>query len=110
MTSEQCRYVNNNVLGDNNNGLSCINDDAMLGLGGDYIYMTQTDTYPGTLTGEWDHDANVYECNGPGGLITYKGDTKLTVQGTDKGTPTSDYPGGLPSNSSISYVYQVWVR
>ena len=109
MTSEQCRYVNNNVLGDNNNGLSCINDDAMIGLGGDYIYMTQTDTYPGTLTGEWDHDANVYECNGPGGLITYT-DTKLTVQGTDKGTPTSNYPGGLPSNSSISYVYQVWVR
>jgi hypothetical protein len=109
MTSEQCRYDNNNVLGDNNNGLSCINDDAMIGLGGDYIYMTQTDTYPGTLTGEWDHDANVYECNGPGGLITHT-DTKLTVQGTDKGTPTSNYPGGLPSNSSISYVYQVWVR
>ncbi|CAL6443634.1 unnamed protein product [Bathycoccus prasinos] len=90
MTSEQCRYDNNNILGDNNNGLSCINDDAMIGLGGDYIHMTQTDTYPGTLTGEWDHDAN------------------LTVQGTDKGTPTSNYPGGLPSNSSISYVYQVW--
>ena len=79
MTSEQCRYVNNNVLGDNNNGLSCINDDAMIGLGGDYIYMTQTDTYPGTLTGEWDHDANVYECNGPGGLITH---TRHKVDGT----------------------------
>ena len=109
MTSEQCRYDNNNILGDNNNGLSCINDDAMIGLGGDYIHMTQTDTYPGTLTGEWDHDANVYECNAPGDLITHT-HTKLTVQGTDKGTPTSDYPGGLPSNSSISYVYQVWVR
>ena len=51
----------------------------MIGLGGDYIYMTQTDTYPGTLTGEWDHDANVYECNAPGDLITHT-HTKLTYR------------------------------
>ena len=68
--------------------------------------MTQTDTYPGTLTGEWDHDANVYECNAPGAAYH----TTMKVQGTDKGTPTSEYPVELPSNSSISYVYQVWVR
>jgi len=84
MPSLQCKY--------SNNGLSCINDDMMTGIGGDFTGMSQSNVYPSFLSGSWDHDALIHGC----------GSGRENTQGTDYGTSqTSD---------GTYYRYSVWVR
>ena len=95
MSGEQCTASLNK--GDHRNGLSCVNDDSMLGLSGDFAtsfgYVN-----PGTVT-SWTHDVLVYH---PDNCLGSQGSLKM---GTDLGTSMASDPR-TPDN----YVYTIWVR
>jgi len=95
MTSEQCAY--------GRTSLSCTNDDAMIGIGGDYTDQTKTNVFPGYESSTWTYDANVYYPDS----VTTTSCTKGKVMGTDHGTSLG---GGADTTSERQYKYTIWVR
>ena len=95
MTSEQCAY--------GRTSLSCTNDDAMIGIGGDYTGQTKTNVFPGYESSTWTYDANVYYPDS----VTTTSCTKGKVMGTDHGTSLG---GGADTTSERQYKYTIWVR
>ena len=95
MTSEQCAY--------GRTSLSCTNDDKMIGIGGDYIYQSKTNVFPGVESSTWTYDANVYYPDS----VTTTSCTATKVMGADWGTSLG---GNADTTPGRQYKYTIWVR
>ena len=107
MTHGQCVYVGfNGGTGVNagsssyTNGLSCINDDAMLGIGNDYA-INPTATNPGSAMTSWSSDVLVYSAE------NCDGGRPSTMMGSDAGLSSSI--AGY-ARTSDTYTYTIWTR
>ena len=110
MTHDQCVFTGFNggtgvrsQSSNYRNGLSCVNDDAMIGLGNDYsINYALTD--PWSSISSWSHDVSVYVAeNCDGGRAS-------THMGSDMSMSSSMASTLYYPRTSESYTYTIWTR